>query len=210
MVNENLVRLIIGTATAAISGVATWHFTKTRYEKYVQEQIADVKEFYGAVIVELPSVEPAVTTEDPTPIEDPPEVEDEEYKKHLEIYGRDIVSHNPYNKIYERPEGEPVYLISKDEYYSDETRQEKESLTYYAGDEVITSFGGDVMRETLSVVGDEFQDHFIVDGRTRSVWIRNERMGIDYEIDLDDGSYSEVVLGLLPEKESILKFRDDD
>lgn len=226
MVNNELVtRLALALISAGVGAAIAWYVAKEKYHREAVEQVQEVKDYYKerAAIDILDSDDVEVEGDDPeVEVEEAEEEEvfpdSEEYKKNLEVYGRsniaadhpDDMPQTPYNKKFTRPSGDPIYLIPREVFYSDEDNFEKETLTWYAGDDVMVDFYEEVMTDYQGTVGDSFQDAFVKNGPTRDAWVRNERLQVDYEITLHEGDYTEIVLGFTPEKEKILKFRDDD
>lgn len=203
MNKELLVRFAIFSISAAASSLITAQIVKARYEQYTQEQIQEVKDyFYGSVVekVYYPETDEKEEPEDNSKEEI---VEDEvpkegDYKRLMQVYGRDSAPVTQYETIPNVQRDEPIFLIKKEEYYSDEGDFEKESLTYYTEDDVLVDFSGDVIRDYSDVVGNEFHDTFQRVDQTFSTWVRNDKTLVDYEIDRVQGAYTEVVLGLLP------------
>lgn len=88
------------------------------------------------------------------------------------------------------------YVITDEEYRIDFPQHEKLSITYYKGDQTLADErdqfipdpDGTVLRSNLRYFG-------LASGDPRILHIRNERVGADFEVRLEDGSYSREVLG---------------
>lgn len=233
---ELLIRIAIFAAGSGLGALAAWKILADKYEAETRAQVQEVKDYYNkkeqeredAYIVFNNRAEVGDALDIPTfadPLDPTPEEEDaafrkaelEDYRQKTQKYTGTQVSDPDYEdaqvakytKAFTNVEG-PIFIISRELFYSQEDDFDKESLQYYDEDNVLVNFAGDVIREPMEVVGDEWYDLFIKDGPTRSIWVRNERLKVDYEIDLNEGSYVELVLGILPEKGDVLKFRDND
>lgn len=107
-----------------------------------------------------------------------------------------VTDHLPQEMIDVRDEATP-YIITAEEYSEGESNGE--TFTYYAGDSVLADENQDPVDDIRGTVGAEALDHFgLGSGDSRIVYVRNERIGIDFEIILHDGSYGEVVHGIPP------------
>lgn len=209
---EFLIRLAIFLASAGASAVITRSIVIHKYEEYTRQQIQEVKEFYDAVKQPIPEEGTGDEQEEGEKegSEAQEEPREEDYKRMMKVYGRDTVPTTEYETAFVKPEGRDIFVIPMDHYYDEEGDYEKESLTYYSTDDVLVDFWGDVIRDYSDVVGDEFHDKFVESHGTMSTWVRNDKQIVDYEIDLIQGAYTEVVLGLLPEEEASYSNRDDD
>lgn len=92
------------------------------------------------------------------------------------------------------------YVIHKDEFYADEMGYGQTTLTYYEGDDILVDEKEIPIHNHSGVVGEALMfGHG--SGDKNVVYIRNERLGGDYEILRDTSSYEVEVLGLTVEKE---------
>lgn len=96
------------------------------------------------------------------------------------------------------------YIISEDDYWDPNQYPEfaQENLVYYAKDDVLTTERDEVITDIDDVVGPHALTSFgsmCLDKDT--VFVRNIRLGMDYEITRDEGSYQEIVLGYSDEEE---------
>ena len=88
------------------------------------------------------------------------------------------------------------YVITDEEYRIDFPEHEKLSITYYKGDQTLSDErdqyipdpDGTVLRSNLQFFG-------LASGDPRILHIRNERVGADFEVTLEDGAYSREILG---------------
>lgn len=139
----------------------------------------------------------------PTPTE--PEPGGEEVEQDLrkeDEYVRKIRVFNPHRNgdpddvtQWERDPNRP-YVITEMEYRIDFPHHEKISITYYKGDETLADERSQYIPAPDETVGLENLQYFgLASGDPRVLHIRNEVVGADFEVSLDDGAYSTVVLG---------------
>jgi len=90
------------------------------------------------------------------------------------------------------------HLISADE-FAERPEQAKISLTFYVGDEVLVDEREAPITDTLRTIG-FVKSHILTKFGLKSddphiFYVRNERLGIDFEIARDNRSFIETVLG---------------
>ena len=88
------------------------------------------------------------------------------------------------------------YLISCDEYTDEFSHHDKVSLYYYRDDDVLCEEDNEEPIDDIEATV-SYDALSTLDMQT-TVWVRNEPLGIDYEIMGVRGSYSESVLGMRP------------
>lgn len=88
------------------------------------------------------------------------------------------------------------YVITEAEYRIDRPEYEKDSLTYYAGDETLAEEDGSYIPDKNGTAGTaNLRDYFgYGSGDARLLYIRNDRVMTDFEIALNDGKYTKEVL----------------
>jgi hypothetical protein len=90
------------------------------------------------------------------------------------------------------------YIITHDEYFAAEKEYDTQSLTYYEDDDTLVN-ENDKPVDDLDLVGEDHLARFGHGSKDRKiVYVRNDKLGIDFEIVLAKGSYLEA-LGLGPE-----------
>lgn len=112
----------------------------------------------------------------------------------------------------ERGTGVP-YVITMDEYQEEEESYDKIDLTYYAEDDVLTDDHDKRVDDYNYTVGAQNLHRFgMGSGDKKVVFVRNDTRGADYEITMNEGSYSEIVMGVkIPDSKSRPgKMRDDE
>lgn len=185
--NNNLMYLAMFAAGAAVGSVATWKYVKDKYEKIAQEEIDSMRDTFRAFKQELKN-----NAEESEDSEEFTEEEQVEYDKYSKLY-------NGLNEQVKEEEEEidmdkKPYVISPEEF--DEIEEyEKVSLTYYSGDNVLAESISDEMIEEEDIediVGSDFASHF-GEYEDDSVFVRNDKRCIDYEILMDERCYQDVV-----------------
>jgi hypothetical protein len=89
------------------------------------------------------------------------------------------------------------YVIEAAEWYLNETNYDQITLTFWADDEVLIDDSKRVITDVDSVVGATNLHRFGFKSEDPEiVYVRNERLEVDYEITKDDRSYSEVKHGV--------------
>lgn len=81
------------------------------------------------------------------------------------------------------------YLISSNNFATDRTL-DKVTLTYYINADIVCE-ETEAVDDVMSLIGDEWRDHFH-DEEEGVVYVRNENMGADYEIILDESDRETV------------------
>ena len=93
------------------------------------------------------------------------------------------------------------YIITYDEYNAGEKDYEMSSLTYYEQDDTLTDEQDKPIREIDKIIGEDHLIRFGHGSRDRNVvYIRNDRLGMDFEVTKSTGSYVEEVLGMLDDE----------
>lgn len=163
---------------AAIGSAVTWKVLKTKYEQLVQEEIESVREAFGK-----------------RASEDSPAEEEEDEEERMAQLAKELIEREGYAATSTEMEKEEEnmsgpYIIAPDEF--GECDYPMVSLTYYT-DGVVTNEDGKIVENTDELVGDDFADHFgDYENDPDAVYVRNDEMGIDYEILKDYRPYSEI------------------
>lgn len=174
------VTFVIGVA---IGSAATWYVTKTKYEKIAQEEIDSVKEYFS---------ERSSKNEKPVDI---PENKDEsvdikEYASKLSDNGYTNYSGAEESVLEEMHKIEKPYVIPPEE-FGELDDYTKISLTYYA-DHILADDNDEFVEDVELTVGFDSLNHF-GEYEDDSVFVRNDRLKIDYEILLNQRKYTDVV-----------------
>ena len=173
---DNLNKLFIFTAGAAIGSVVTWKLVKTKYERIAQEEIDSVKEVFSRNHrIEIEPVDEAC--------------DGEEIEETIKNY-QSIASNysNESNEEDDDYDDEP-YVISPDE-FGEEEDYDQISLTYYSDnkladdkDVLVEDIYGTVGYDALESFGKYEED---------AVHVRNDKLKSYFEILRDLRKYSEV------------------
>lgn len=89
-------------------------------------------------------------------------------------------------------EDETIYEITLEDFMSD-SLFDKGYLTYYRGDGVLSTESDEMVEDPAYALGESGKNLALYDSDT--IYIRNTRVGCDYQVDFVSGSYSEEVLG---------------
>ena len=127
-------------------------------------------------------------------------------------YVRNIRIHNPNSDAdpndvtkWERDPNRP-YVITESEFRNDMVKEhEKISLTYYRGDDTLCEADGTYIPDQDGTAGDEnLHNYFgLASGDPNLLHVRNERVGCDFEVSLDTGTFQQEVLGFEVEPEML-------
>lgn len=107
------------------------------------------------------------------------------------------------------------YVISEEEYLENELDFEQSSLTYYAGDNVLTDEKDAPIDMIDMVVGSGNLERFGHGNHSNGniVFIRNPGTKMEFEVALHEGKYAHEVLGFIQHEDRrprVRKFRGDD
>lgn len=92
------------------------------------------------------------------------------------------------------------YYISVDQFHEEHDDYDKNSITYYAGDMALADETESLIVDIPNTVCPDFAQNFGYNsGDEHIVYVRNDRLGIDFEISRDLDFYSVKVLGEVPE-----------
>jgi hypothetical protein len=101
-----------------------------------------------------------------------------------------------YEEEFKKRTPDVPYVVSKEEFFTNDPEHEQVTITYYAGDDVLVDEKEVVIPNSDSVVGDENLLHFgHGSGNPHLVYIRNEKINLDFEVVGNNGRYTEQVLG---------------
>ena len=216
MNRDMLVKAFIFTAGAAIGSVVTWMVIKTKYEQISKEEIESVREEYQRLTkimrMEIDACRKATAahtkdedTVDEDKNDDYPDDDDRDFteqeKEQVEYYkitSRYRGSYNENNETNE--EGEEngddevpyingPYVITPEDFASSPPGYNCCPLDYYKDGVLADGWG--VPMDIEETIGEEALEHFgeYVDD---VVYVRNERLELDYEVTRDPRTYKEA------------------
>ena len=183
MMSNTLSKIIMFVAGAAVGSAVTWKLVKDKYERLAQEDIQAVRDLYNSKQQETLDVEP--DEEERTEIKEP--TPREVYSDVVDELGYGNISSEKLDEEEDDDVSEP-YVISPSEY--GELDYETESLWYFEGDGVVTTYFGEVIEDVDGLIGADFADHY-GEYEEDSVHVRNDKLKIDYEILRDLRAFSE-------------------
>jgi hypothetical protein len=120
-----------------------------------------------------------------------------------------------FNYRTEIPKRDPkvAYVISYDEYMENPKQYDQRTLTYFSKDDVVVEERDQPLDDPLGILGPVALDSFGHGSKDPNiVYVRNDRLAMDFEICFDPDSFEETVLGLKHSGEvrKVRKFRIDD
>ena len=179
-------RFIIFALGAAVGSVVTWQYTKRYYERRAQEEIDSVKETFSKMRTR-PINRDGAAEKDPKEDTTGDQAEKKSnISRYTELLKQEkYVTNDPSPVAENRP-----YVISPDEFGEFE-EYDQISLTYYA-DQVLADENNDKIKDVDEVVGIESLTHF-GEYEDDSVFVRNDQLKCDYEILMDERTYSEIL-----------------
>lgn len=180
--NNALKYAFVFAAGAAVGSVVTWKLLHTQYEHRVQAEVDDVKK-----VLLGKETEPA---KEVNTVEEPPE----KPKKKNGLYNRMVqrlgYADGPDSlENEEEPKDDGPYVICADEFGSKED-YDCVGFTYHA-DDVLANELGEKIDDIEAILGSvsldrsEFEDD--------ALYVRDDKIKIDYEIVLDEETYEELL-----------------
>jgi hypothetical protein len=169
-------KILTFVAGAGIGSFLSWYFTKNKYEKLAQEEIAIVREYYRKKNDDeepkQEEVKPAASK-----LEDPD----------VEVYIHRVADLG-YGPALEHNDCSVPYVIEPEAF--DTIGYETVTLSYYA-DDILADEEDKILPNAESAVGLLFADHF-GEYEEDTVFIRNDALRIDFEICRDTRNYYDV------------------
>jgi gas vesicle protein len=176
---------------ATIGSVATWMVIKTKYERIADEEIESIREVYY-------KKEAAMKTNQESETEKPSIYEMKEYLERIKEnnYGNkndddeDDEDDEQENEEGENDMNDSPYVISPEEFgnVDDHTCV---YLSYYADGVLADDWGTEVI-DPEEEVGPDIASHF-GEYEEDTVFVRNEKLKVDYEICRDLRTFAEVI-----------------
>lgn len=172
---------------AAIGAVTAWYLTKRYYTQIVDDVMEDVNSFTEEVVnkeenKKIYKEHVYTLGYAQRKIEEEPENPDDYYIK--DEVEEELETSNPFpGERVETP-----YIIGPDEYHEEGSGVfDKETITYYAGNDVLVTDTDEVL-EINDTIGRESLEH-IGEYESDTVYVRNERLGMEFEVVCVDGAY---------------------
>lgn len=185
--NNKIAGLLMFVTGAAVGSIVTWACVKTKYERIANEEIESVREVYS----KKDSLKENQVTEKPTIYET------KEYLERIKEngYGKCEYDDNDEDEEENYEEGEHdmndgPYIISPDE-FGNTDEHTCVYLSYYADGVLADDWGTEVIAPDEEV-GPDIASHF-GEYEEDTVFVRNEKLKIDYEICRDLRTFAEVM-----------------
>lgn len=216
--NRKIFNILLFTVGAAIGSAVTWKVVKTKYEQIVQEEIDSVKEEYSRLTKMMKKEVEAyhkITGVNQNEIDDDfeEEYDDNSYDDNVndDDQSFDEQEMTDYYKISSRYRGESTseddeegdkgkskeapyingpYVIAPDDFSTSPPGYSAQALDYFADGVLADSWG--VQLDVEETIGEDALEHF-GDYTDDIVYVRNERVEIDYEVTRDPRTYAEAV-----------------
>lgn len=187
-----LTSTLIFAVGAIIGSTVTWKLIKTKYEQIAQEEIDSVKETFSRLHEESTDKdERAKMAERAKGF-----IDNKNEKPDIKEFAAKLkeCEYVKYSDSKEDKERKTVtvnkpYVISPEEF--GEADYNIVSLNYYA-DGILANDFDEIVEDVENTVGEDFEEHF-GDYEEDSVFVRNDELGLDYEILRDMRNFSDVV-----------------
>ena len=174
-----LSKIVVFIAGAGIGAAVTYKVVSERYEQIIQKEVDSVKEAFSN------------RNEKSEEIADEEEAAEEPTDK--EVYDS-IVKDSGYAVDTEKKEDKKMdkpYVISPSEYGDSDYAML--SLTYFL-DGTVLNERDKIVSNVTELIGDDYANHFDeYEDDPDTVYVRNDRLGIDFEVLRDYREYSEVI-----------------
>lgn len=243
MDTKNIVTLVgVGVVSAGAGATVAHILTRKKYEKWAEEEIADVRQHFVLLRKEGPLATPESAAEHLAELREEKHEVDEEIKEYTEgledlgykavstedmednvpegaeplkigdKVGRFVIDDRPIPSAIEEPSDDHPYLIREDEWHEGFENHEQILLTYYDQDDTLCDESERTIDNIEQTVGHEALTKFGVGSNdTQIVYVRNKKNSCDYEVTLNSGSYTTLVLGFNEtEKPRVRKMRDHE
>jgi len=232
--------IILGGASAlslAVGSVTGFFVAKkrleSRYSDIAQQEIAEAKQFYGALYKkeEYSTPESAMETlhrHHDTLAKDAVEalrdyqgvalIQDEKSEEVVSVVTNVFADSGDDNFNYEEEvttrQPDKPYVISQEEFMQNDSSHEQVTVTYYQGDDVLSDERDKPIEDVDATVGELNLQRFGHGSKDHNiVYVRNERIGLDLEVVRSKGKYAQEVLGFVEHSDrrrGAYKIRGDD
>lgn len=188
--------IIFTTIGCCFGALGTYFFMKDKFEAKLDVEIEDLRNYYRERC-DLCKKEEPTTSEEKEETDIPkkekpvkrkkPEVEVEpDYDEIIEK-----LNYNQYSTVVGK--AKKPYIISLSEYNEDRS-YDKKIMSYFTEDDVLMdSETEEVISDINKVIGYENIEEFGINTDDCEIYIRNEELGIDYQIIAEHGSYEDFL-----------------
>ena len=189
MNKDLLVKGMIFLAGGAIGSVVTWTLVKTKYEQTIEdknEEILFLRDRYSnKKDITVKDVVEAAVKEGMDVDISVQEIRDK--VQELGYINEQVMKDKEREREDEEDMDRPEIIAPTESWEQDYPTL---SLTYYEGDGVLANDDNEIIENVDELVGEDFADHF-GEYEEDSVFVRNDKHGVYYEILRDYGCYSE-------------------
>ena len=206
------ISILIGAVVGAVVGIAaTSKYFEKKYSDIANEEIESVKsKFYDAATrkknITYKKNESKTNTDSESTNESTESVKvvhgqpnkDEtvvEYRERIKEYKNEDDKVNVYGVPVKYDEGFP-FIIDEDEYGNDS--YDTDTLSYYITDDTLADSQNEIANIN-DLIGDCLEDESAYDKDV--IYVRNPKLGMDFEVELIQNSYQEVIMGITNDKE---------
>lgn len=191
--NNGVVGAIAFTLGAAAGSIVTWLLVKKKYEKQTHDDVQEVREYYAEKYQDKKPVEDDILKKTADAVKE--QLKDIKAPEQLHWFDdstkidyANIVRDEGYTNE-EKGVGTAPYVIAPEE-YGEADDYEMISLTSYA-DGVLADDWDEPVEDIANTVGADYASHF-GEYEDDSVFVRNERLKVDYEILADPRRFEDV------------------
>lgn len=191
MSKELIEKILLFTTGAAIGSAVSWILVKTKYEQTISdknEEIEFLRDRYSSKDITIRDVAETAAKEGfnvDISLEEPEEPTIHEIREKV----RELRYNNESDEEDEDDMCGPEVIAPEESWEQD---YPVISLTYYEGDGVLADDHNKIIKNVDELVGSDFADHF-GEYEDDSVFIRNRKNKVYYEILKDYGSYTESI-----------------
>lgn len=204
-------KLILAVVGGFVGGLVVGYFTtkhilEQSYIDLANEEIKDAKEYYESVADERTSSAPDgrerifYSTLRQYQGAAPVQTDHTEAKQVLRNIFRDPEEVGDFSEEVSARNPEEPYIIAVTEYLSNDSNYSQETVTWYEGDGALIDDRDEPVDDPDGTVGLGNLRFGHRSNDENVVYIRNDRLLIDFEVLRHDGKYAIVVLGLNPDQ----------
>ena len=186
---KNIVNLLIFVFGFTIGAISTYKYSEKKFKRISDEEIRSVKEAYKKRKSKDENSSDDEIEENKATISNV----DTNMEKELSEYYAKIydAGYSNYSDIEHRSASKPYVIHPNEACEKEEEGYSFVSLSYYT-DGIITDDNDEILEDIEGTIGEESLKHF-GEYEDDSVYVRNDRLKIDYEILLEQRPYSEVL-----------------
>ena len=173
--------ILVGAALGIVAYFRLKKQLEDQFEVRLRFEVEDTKNFYARL-------HKKAEFEDPTTL--------------AEVY-EEVVEEQEYisEAMPDQPTDKP-YVISWEEFAGAAREYDQDTLTYFEGDDVLSDGRDAVVDDVDNIVGAANLLRFGDQSRDNNiVYIRNDKLGLDFEIVRSKGNYAKEVLGFIEHSE---------